>query len=92
MPRISEDILTDMTNETWRQQAACFGHDPEMFFPIGLNDVNPEALAICQGCPVRLQCLDHAIQNNYATGIWGGERFSIGRKDRAIRERNRRTA
>ncbi|HSG61686.1 MAG TPA: WhiB family transcriptional regulator [Pseudomonadales bacterium] len=92
MPRISEDILTDMTNETWRQQAACFGHDPEMFFPIGLNDVNPEALAICQSCPVRLQCLDHAIQNNYASGIWGGERFSVGRRHRAIRDRNRRAA
>ena len=35
-----EYIFTDMTNETWRLQAACYGQDPEIFFPIGVNDVN----------------------------------------------------
>lgn len=85
-----EYIFTDMTNETWRLQAACYGQDPEIFFPIGVNDVNEHAIQICQSCPVRLDCLDHAIKNNYAVGIWGGERFSIGRRHRASRERNRR--
>ena len=92
MPKISEEIVTDMTKETWRQQAACYGHDPEIFFPIAVDDVNPLALAICQSCPVRLDCLDHAIENNYPAGIWGGERFSLGRRHRAIRDRNRRAA
>jgi WhiB family redox-sensing transcriptional regulator len=27
---------------------------------------------VCAGCPVRLQCLEMALQNDERFGIWGG--------------------
>ena len=31
-----------------------------------------KALRICNGCPVRQECLDHTITHNEQHGIWGG--------------------
>lgn len=31
-----------------------------------------QAKAICQGCPVRQVCLDHAVATREPFGIWGG--------------------
>ena len=31
-----------------------------------------QAIAICKGCPVRLECLRHAMNNNERLGVWGG--------------------
>lgn len=30
------------------------------------------ALAVCDGCPVRLQCLAFALEHDEQHGIWGG--------------------
>lgn len=82
--------FTDITHEAWREQAACHGLDPEMFFPLSQNDVNDFAIATCQGCPVRWQCFNHAEQNRYTAGIWGGYHFTLERFNRANRDRIRR--
>jgi len=42
--------------------------DPETFFSVSLVDA---AKAICEACPLKTQCLEYALENNYE-GVWGG--------------------
>ena len=42
-----------------------------MFFPEP-GESPDDALAVCQSCPARRDCLDYAIANNERFGIWGG--------------------
>lgn len=75
---------------TWRLEAACRGHDPELFFPIGLTGPAraqlEEAKAVCAGCPVRGRCLDWAVLTGVDHGVWGGlsedERRALKRRAR----------
>jgi len=61
----------------WRDQALCLYVDPELFFPVG--DKGPartqaeQAKRVCTECPVRVECLDWALQNGIDNGIWGGQ-------------------
>jgi WhiB family redox-sensing transcriptional regulator len=84
----------DKTITDWRQGAACRDTDPELFFPI--SAIGPgarqtaEAKAVCARCPVREQCLRHALDNGLDHGIFGGttetERRSLARRTRRTRE------
>jgi WhiB family redox-sensing transcriptional regulator len=60
----------------WRERAACRGEDPDLFFPIGHSaEFAPEiekAKQICKGCPVRIACLQDALDVPHKHGIWGG--------------------
>lgn len=79
-----------MTGMDWRTQAACVGHDPEMWFPVP-GDAADKAKRICRGCPVRRDCLFFALRHPTATrcGIWGG----TSRTERdELRQWNRRVA
>lgn len=55
-----------------------------------------EARAICNACPVREACLEHALREKERWGMWGGltpiERRRIERKDRRQRLKERRAA
>lgn len=53
----------------WREQAACADADPDAFFDA---DREAEALAVCEGCPVRADCLDAALTMHLDYGVWGG--------------------
>ena len=55
----------------WRELAACRGTDLEVFFP-GRGEYAGPARRVCAGCPVRQACLDYAITNRIASGVWGG--------------------
>jgi Transcription factor WhiB len=55
----------------WRELAACRGADLEVFFP-GRGESAGPARRVCAACPVRQPCLDYAISNRIAHGIWGG--------------------
>jgi WhiB family redox-sensing transcriptional regulator len=62
--------------ESWRDRAACRGMETDLFFPDGtigpaLADMD-QARRICRDCPARAQCLDWALENGAAFGIWGG--------------------
>ena len=66
----------------WAAQAACKGQTA-LFFPgRGQPDQAARAKAICAGCPVRLECLEAGLDEDY--GIWGGlaadERRRVGRR------------
>jgi len=57
----------------WRMRAACL-HDDADLLPLD-RTVDPDidqAGQICGTCPVRARCLDWALSNGVASGIWGG--------------------
>ena len=71
-------ITGDLPADHWRFEAACAGFDDRPFFPMRGSSTK-EARLFCWGdgenrleCPVRLQCLNHAIDNKENAGIWGG--------------------
>jgi WhiB family redox-sensing transcriptional regulator len=68
--------------------ANCLGVDPELFFP-GQGESTADAKAVCAGCVVRAQCLEHALTHAEKHGIWGGlserERRRIRRRRRLAR-------
>jgi WhiB family transcriptional regulator, redox-sensing transcriptional regulator len=55
---------------SWSQRAICAGEDPEIFFPT-CGDPGAAARKVCANCPVRLDCLEYAIDAD-EVGIWGG--------------------
>jgi hypothetical protein len=55
----------------WRADAACREVDVEAFFAVD-EASQQEALAICETCPVRVECLEHAIAAREQYGVWGG--------------------
>ena len=72
-------------DESWFGVAACRGTDINEFFPD--SGVRPmRAMALCWNCPVRLDCLEWAIENHVHWGVWGGlterERFREKRRRR----------
>lgn len=73
----------------WHDRANCAGEDPAVFF-LEPGDTADAARAICAACPVRLDCLEHALDNGERFGIWGGftepERRQM-RRQRALARR-----
>lgn len=54
----------------WREQAACRGMDPDLFFPEKNQRAGAEAVAACASCPVYEQCQGWAIPHE-SVGYWG---------------------
>ncbi|HTR91262.1 MAG TPA: WhiB family transcriptional regulator [Trebonia sp.] len=46
--------------------------DPELFFAEAPADVEA-AKALCQGCRIRVACLEGALDRREPWGVWGGE-------------------
>ena len=78
----------------WRAESACLNTDPDVFFPVAVGTAAGKlvtrALRICDGCPVKQQCLDYAMRSGEKDGIWGG--ITPEERIRARRARNRRPA
>lgn len=55
----------------WRDDALCAQVDPEIFFP-PKGGSSEDAKKVCTQCDVREQCLQYAIDNDEALGVWGG--------------------
>jgi WhiB family redox-sensing transcriptional regulator len=56
---------------SWAELAACRGADVDLWFP-ERGDTGTPAKAVCWECPVRLDCLAHALEHNEREGVWGG--------------------
>ena len=71
----------------WQDSAACQGADPDIFFPDRGGKAS-KAKKLCSSCPVASPCLDFALENDLAEGIWGNmtpkERRAI-RRERRLR-------
>lgn len=79
--------LTDLLpTGGWQTDAACKDADAEMFFSNDEND-REAALTLCSGCPVRMECLEHALATRESYGIWGGT--DEHERKRLIRRRRR---
>ncbi len=65
-------LAAPITDERpWAAFAACRERDPDVFFPV-TADGEREAIRICRGCPVQLDCLEFALEAKIRFGIWGG--------------------
>jgi WhiB family redox-sensing transcriptional regulator len=68
--------------------------DPAFFYP-EQGDQADEPKAVCRPCPVRAECLEHALRYREKFGVWGGctererRRIMRNRTQAARRERNR---
>jgi len=81
----------------WQLHGACRGQDTELFFhpegERGPRRANREAAAkaVCASCPVRRECLDHALESGEPYGVWGGlsegEREELLHGPRPVRKR-----
>lgn len=62
----------------WQQHGACGGLDESHFFhpdnERGNQRERREAAAkrVCRGCPVVVQCREHALSVGEPYGVWGG--------------------
>jgi len=57
----------------WMDDALCRGRNDLDFFPEeSYNAVAARAVAVCNVCPVREDCLEFAVENGIRYGIWGG--------------------
>lgn len=57
--------------DMWQERAACFGIDPDVFFPTSEEEAGP-ALKHCGGCGIQEMCLAWALKNGERYGVWGG--------------------
>jgi WhiB family redox-sensing transcriptional regulator len=60
-----------LEEKPWATFAACRGGEGMTFFPQSKAE-EQAALSLCAVCPVREECLDHALVTNERFGIWGG--------------------
>src|SRR5690606_20958322 len=63
--------MTGEIDKSWQDLANCLGVDPDLFFP-ERGASTREAKAVCQGCVVKDDCLEYALQNGEKIGSWGG--------------------
>lgn len=76
-------------NVSWRQRGACWGLDPDIFFP-PTDEEADAAKAVCSTCAVRDECLEFALSTREYEGVWGG---TTGReRKRILRQRRKTTA
>ena len=76
------DIFQRTSDAHWMSRAACSPRTAELFFPPkGFNA--EDARDVCLRCPVRQECLSHALAADERSGIWGGlspvQRKQLGR-------------
>jgi WhiB family transcriptional regulator, redox-sensing transcriptional regulator len=63
--------LDPLPPDVWQDRAACFGIEPDVFFPVSEEEAGP-ALAFCTVCPIQRDCLAWALKNGERYGVWGG--------------------
>jgi WhiB family redox-sensing transcriptional regulator len=85
-----------MTNEwhaqrhVWRDHANCIGRPTRWFFASERwRELNELALAICAGCPVRLECLEDALDFEVGYRVTFGVRGGLLASDRVELVRRR---
>ncbi|HUW04390.1 MAG TPA: WhiB family transcriptional regulator [Acidimicrobiales bacterium] len=76
-----------MQVSVWRDQAACQGLEPAIFYPA--DEVQAaSAKTVCEECLVQTPCLEYALDRRERDGVWGG----CTEKERRRIQRQRRRA
>lgn len=93
MVSVVNELFSD-AQEPWYEEAACASYPAEVFFPPSdAPSAANAAKAICEGCPVREECLSFALETAQAEGVWGGMDAGERRRlRRRLRDRGRRRA
>ena len=84
----SREEVVPLTNQTWRQLAACRGVEPDIFYPASDEEADA-AKSVCGVCPVRQPCLEYALSSRERDGVWGG---ATEKERRRILRQRRKTA
>ena len=80
-----------LDDESWRDDAACLGVGPDVFFPeLGEGGVTAEAQALCRACLVRDECLAYALADPELRGTWAGTSERHRRRMRQRADMSRR--
>ncbi len=94
MSILASSLALGAADYAWRDQALCRDTDPELFFPVGTTGTAlvqiDRARQVCGECPVRIECLDFALDTNQDSGVWGGlseEERRVIRRQRSGRNR-----
>ncbi len=64
------DNLASFERSEWITEAKCRDGDPDALFVRGAQQRS--AAFVCRHCPVKVQCLADALDNNIEFGVWGG--------------------
>lgn len=64
----------------WVSRAACGGRE-DLMFPDSV-EATREAKRMCQSCPARVDCIEHALNHGEEEGIWGGKTPLERRRER----------
>lgn len=56
----------------WEQHGRCKRVSPGVMYPEADTGQQQRARAVCALCPVREECLRHALEVNERWGTWGG--------------------
>lgn len=60
-----------LPGETWQEQALCAQVGGDLWHP-EKGQSAAEAKAVCAVCPVKRECLQHALDTEERFGVWGG--------------------
>lgn len=55
----------------WFLRGLCRDEDPDLLFVEGAR-AQKQARTLCFECPVRVECLAEALDNQVGQGVWGG--------------------
>ena len=81
----------------WWLDAACYGIPDVFFFPES-GQITKKIDVICGRCPVRVDCLEYAMEMERGMaernrfGIWGGRTPAQRAKLQSLRSRERKSA
>lgn len=74
--RMRPNILDPVAPKPWAAQAACGPATRHLFFGDSETATSMSRMVaarkVCEGCPVRLPCLQYALDNYEDDGVWGG--------------------
>lgn len=77
---------------SWIDLAACRGRPTEIWFPRGAVHDWRQASAVCEVCPVQVDCREYALEHEATidgTGMWGGLTPAERRAELARRHKTR---
>lgn len=95
--RPTTQAAPSLASTDWQARGACRNHDPELWFPVGVNaqarTQEKQAKKVCnRSCPVVEQCLQWALETRQDSGVWGGfsedDRRRMQRRARRYGQRN----
>lgn len=64
-------MIAPIEPPAWTVSAACASVDPDLWYP-EQGQPTKHARRICGECPVKVQCLQMALDNGERWGIFGG--------------------